>query len=136
MTKLLLDATVLREMLERQPEIEVELIRNASAQIAEVLKRKINEQKSEIYDNAVKEINSRLNYKYHLPEQVLRVIQSAVDDRIERFNAEQAQRLATEAFIKAVSGYEKKLSDRLDGIITEAVEKKVKAVFAQAAKLR
>lgn len=90
MNKILINASTLKQMLDTQPEIEIELIKNASAQIAEVLKRKINEQKSAIYDNAVQEINSKLNYKYHLPDQVLGVIRSVVEDEIKKYNRKDA----------------------------------------------
>jgi len=136
MNKILINASVLKQMLESQPEIEIELIKNAAAQIAEVLKKKINQEKSVIYDNAVTEINNRLNYKYHLPKQVLDVIGSAVDDQIKRFNDNQASKMAKEAFDKAVISYEKKLEARIDATITSMIEKKVAAVFATAAKLR
>ncbi len=136
MNKILINATVLTEMLKSQPEIEIELIKNASAQIAEVLKRKINEQKSVIYDNAVSEINSRLNYKYHLPEQVLRVIKSAVEDEIKKFNEKKADQLATETFARELRSYELKLERKLDNMITTIIEKKVTAVFHAAAKLK
>lgn len=136
MNKILINATVLAEMLKTQPEIEIELIKTASAQIAEVLKRKINEQKSAIYDNAVTEINSRLNYKYHLPEQVLRVIKSSVEDEIKIFNEKKASALAEEVFAKELRVCEIKLERKLDGMITTIIEKKVAAVFHAAAKLK
>jgi adenosine deaminase len=136
MNKILINATVLKQMLEAQPEVEIELVKNATAQIAEVLKRKVNENKSAIFDNAVTEINSRLNYKYHLPDQVLKVIRSAVEDEIKKFNENQASKMAKEAFEKAIVSYEKKLETRIDAMITTSIEKKVNAVFAAAAKLR
>lgn len=136
MNKILINATVLKQMLDTQPEIEIELVKNASAQVAEVLKRKINEDKSKIYEQAVAEINSKLNYKYHLPDQVLKVIQSDVDDKITKFNDTQAEKLASEVFTRELRSYELRLEKRLDSMITEAIEKKVKAVFAVAAKLK
>lgn len=136
MNKILINASTLKQMLDTQPEIEIELIKTASAQIAEVLKRKINEQKSAIYDNAVTEINSRLNYKYHLPEQVLKVIKSAVEDEIKKFNEKKASALADEVFNRELRSYELKLERKIDSMITGIIEKKVNAVFAAAAKLR
>src|SRR5690348_9918358 len=98
MTKLLIDAATLGALIAKQPEIEIEITKNASAQIAELFRRKVLDRKEGIVDNLINEINGRLNYKYHLPDNVLKVIREATTDHIKKLNEQNAEALASKAF--------------------------------------
>lgn len=135
MAKLLIDAASLKAMLDKNPEVEVELVKNAAAQIAEQFKRKALDQSSTIVDRLIDEINSKLNYKYHLPEHVLAVIKDAANDHLKKLTEQEATARAKKAFDLAVTHYASKMEDRIDAMVTTAIEKKMAAVFATAARV-
>lgn len=136
MTKILIDAVAVREMLDKHPEIELELTKNAAAQIAEQFKRKVLNDQGTLVDRLIEEINSKLNYKYHLPKQVLDVIRSAVEGHVKHLAENEAETMARTAFAKALDSYARQMDSKIDAIVIAKVEKKVAAVFAAAARLK
>jgi hypothetical protein len=136
MASLIIDARTLAAILEKHPEIQIELAKTAAAQIAEQLKRKVIGEQSTIVDGLIAEINSTLNYKYHLPDVARKVIREAAADYFKDLAERKAEEIARSAYEEAAARYGKKLEAKLDGMITTAIEKKVAAVFATAARLK
>lgn len=135
MPKLLFNATDIARILENHPEVEAELTKTAADQIAESFKRKVLNQSSTLTDRLIAEINSKLNYKYHLPDVVIKVIKECADDHFKRITDADAEKRAKKAFDEAAARYVRDLPGRLDKLVTDIVEKKVNAVFAAATRL-
>lgn len=125
MPKILFDAVDVRKLLEANPEVEAELTKNAAAQVAEQFKRKVLDNSSTLVERLINEINSKLNYKYRLPEVVLDVIKSTAQDHFKQLAADKADRVVKDAFDSAIERYDRALEKRLDGFVATAVEKRV-----------
>lgn len=134
MTKLIVDASDFLKMLPK--ETEVELIKNGAAQIAEQFKRRVLGDQDALIERLISEINQRLSYKYQLPETVLRVIRDVTMDNIKKFNEKQADETARKYFDEAFKAHSDALEKKIDGMATSLIEKKINAVFAQAARMK
>jgi hypothetical protein len=136
--KLIIGAGVLQELLAKHPEIEIELVKNGAAQVATAFAKKFNagSQADALIQNIISRVNTELNYKYHMPPAVMKVIETVVRDNIAKYNAEQAEGLAKKYFDEAFARHSKALESKLEGMATSIVEKKVAAVFAAAARFK
>jgi hypothetical protein len=77
MTRILVSSTQLREMLERQPEVELQLVRSAVPQLATLLAEKARVSMTEIrkrVDEAWREIERTKSDRYGLPDKVREII--------------------------------------------------------------
>lgn len=128
-TKILIGGGELLKLLADHPEIEIELTKQASMQVAEVFRRKV--EPAAIVDGMVARINGELASKYRMPESVLAVIRSIVTERVVAILDEKAERLVTDALNKAMKRYtgvlEDRLSSKIDEMVLEAVTKTIKA---------
>lgn len=135
--KILINATVLRQLLDAHPEVEIDLVSSAAAQVASQFRRKVDVRA--IADQMIMDINAKLAARHLMPPFVI----SAITEVAKQVYAEYAQRIALEiatqkvevAISAAVAKYDRQLIDRMEAKIDKIINEKVSAVFAAAAKL-
>lgn len=129
-TKILITSSQLLEILERQPEVELELIRNAVPQLATLLAEKARQSQVTIkkrVEEAWAEIERDKNGgRYDLPRQVRDIItnwlRSECRDEAKILVAQQAKGMAKEAADEAVAKAMLKLEQELNAAVTRSRE--------------
>lgn len=128
MTRILVSSTQLREMLERQPEVELQLVRNAVPQLATLLAEKARQSQLTIkkrVDEAWAEIErDKLGGKYGLPREARNVItdwlRAECRDEAKILVAQEAKSMAKEAADEAVAKAMLKLGQDVEKSIGRA----------------
>lgn len=147
MTRILVNSTQLREMLERQPEVELQLVRNAVPQLAELLRQKAQisrDQLAKRVEEAWNEVARDKEGRYGLPRQAREVItdwlRSECREEAKILVRDEARAMAKQAADEAVSKAMLKLGQdieksigrakaEVDEYITEQVEQKFLALL-------
>lgn len=128
-TKILVSAALFTEILERQPEIELELVRNAVPQIATMLAARAQQTKAQVEERVRKawdEIVRQRSDRYGMPAEAKRVVRDFLEEacREEARNllTKEAERLAREEAQKAVSSALLKLGQDLQKAVARSKE--------------
>lgn len=126
-TKILITSPQLREILERQPEIELQLIRNAIPQLATLLAEKARQSQITIkkrVDDAWAELEREKNSAYGLPRRVQDIItnwlHSECRDEAKILVAQEAKAMAKAAADEAVAKAMLKLGQDVEKTIVRA----------------
>lgn len=133
MTKILINAKVLQQMLADQPELEAELVKNASDQVAEAFKRKVDA--SAMVAKMVKSLEEQLSYRHNpVSETAKQIIQQAANEAVKNAMSNWSDNTVKEAVRKAMDGHKIWIQNNLNGIIIEKVNQAMRAATEAAVK--
>jgi len=137
---LMIPASALLALLEQYPDVKIELVKNATLQVAEALRKRID--RSELSKEIVEDIRAQLagNFsRYNLPKTLLAVIDDAakhaVDEKINSKVTEEARKLLDETVKRQLEAWRRQIDIEVRVKVTEAAEKQVSAMLAAAAKI-
>lgn len=144
MNRILIDAPTFQTLLEKNPEIEIELMRNVPEKIAEELSRKLSGKLDEIVNEQIKQETDRIGGRYGFPdgakiairnflrEQYTEEAKLAVWGQIKVEAAKSAESAAKAAVEKVAADHKTALDKRiknLDGEIKTIAEREVLALL-------
>lgn len=122
--RVLVTAKVLKQILADHPEVEIELVKGASAQVAADFKKKVDIKT--IANGVIAEINDKLRYRPHFPKEVLEEIKNAADRALGEKAIDQAQKAALDAMAKNLNFWwaqnQKALESRIETLVSNKIE--------------
>jgi hypothetical protein len=135
MIKLIVTGKALAELLAAHPEVEIELVKNASEQVAEALKRKIVKAGDigGIVDRISKDVDRQLMSRYTMPDMVKKEIDALVANRAEYHVSQATTKRIRDHIANDITTWGKNAESRLGKTISEIVEREVLS-YLKAAK--
>ncbi len=132
--RILVNAKALADLLADNPDVEIELLNNATAQVAEQLKHKIDKGglAQTIYANLEFEIREKMGHRYRFPKEVTAEIDKAVNDAVDGAINSKIYAALNKAVERAVGQAEILISKQ----IAIVIEKKFKDMVEAAARLK
>lgn len=133
MTKILINAKVLQQMLADQPELEIELVKNAADQVAEAFKKKVDT--SVMANQMFQNLSEQLSYR-HSPVSAAAtdIISKQVALLIKQMMNEQAGKMIEAAVKQSIEGHKTWIMNNLNGIIVDRVNAAMRAAQEAAIK--
>lgn len=126
--KVVINAEGVRQLIKDNPEVEVDLAKNAAAQVAAVLKRDLNVQ--QIVDRAIDSINKQVATGYTMPKEVRDQIATTVDRAV----SDRMRSLMTDTFEENLRSFFKErqnwLSDSAERRLDDLINRKVADILA------
>lgn len=132
--KIIVNAKSLADLLADNPDIELELLNNSTAQVAEQLKHKIGKGglSQTIYANLEMEVREKMGHLYRFPKEVTAEIYKAVNDAVDGAINSKIYAALNKAVERAIGQAEVLISKQIAIII----EKKFKDMVEAAARLK
>jgi len=132
--KMLVSAPVLRQIFADNPEVELELVKNATAQVAEYLKGRIRKANG-IAEQIVREINESLSNKYRMTPEVLAEIRKVAAEAADRALTEKITRIVQTQIETITKAHTKSIEAKLDQAITKIAEDRVSALLVTMSRM-
>ena len=133
MTKILINAKVLMNLFSSNEEFEVDLVKNASAQVAEAFKKKIDT--SAMVNQMVKNLEEQLSYRHNpVSETTKKIIQHAANEAVNAALSNWTDNTIKAAVKKSMDEHKVWIQNNLNGIIIDKVNQAMRA--AQEAAVR
>lgn len=133
MTKILINASVLQQMLKDQPEIEAELVKNAAAQVAEAFKKKVDT--AAMVNQMVLNLQEQLSYRHSpVSKHASEIIRAVAEEHIKKVMENLATNLIETAVKKALDNHKIWIQNNLNGLIIDKVNSAMRAYTEAAVK--
>lgn len=128
-TRITLTAAQLADLIHQRPEVEVTLIDNAVAQVAEQLKRKVTASGfvDGIFAELENDLKQRYGSKFSLPVEVHRAMLDRAKDAIDSAVGERLQQVVKVACDEALARAQTEIYKRIGDIIATKFSDMVKA---------
>lgn len=133
MTKIIINAKVLQQMLADQPEISIELAKNAADQVAEAFKKKVDT--AAMVARMVTNLEEQLSYRRSpVSAAATQIIAKQISEVLKSMMNEQAGNLIKEAVRKAMEDHKVWINHNLNSIIIDNVNRAMRAAQEAAIK--
>ena len=133
MTKIIINAVTLQKLIESEPEVSVELAKNAADQVAESFKRKIDT--NAMVNQMVANLSEQLSYRHsHISNAAKELMSKQISEMLKSMMNEQAGNLIKEAVRKSLDEHKVWIQNNLNGIIIDNVNKAMRAAQEAAVK--
>lgn len=133
-TKIIINAVTLQKLIDLEPEVSVELAKNAADQVAESFKRKIDT--AAMVNQMVANINEQISYR-HMPlsQGTTQIITTEVKRILTSTMEQLAGNMIKEAVRKELDGHKMWIQNNLNGIIIDKVNAALRAAQEAAVKV-
>ena len=133
MTKILINAKVLQQMLADQPEVEIELVKNTADQVAQAFKRRIDT--TTMVNQMVANLSEQLSYRHsHISNAAKELIAKQISEMLKSMMNEQAGKMIEAAVKQSIEGHKTWIMNNLNGIIVDRVNAAMRAAQEAAIK--
>jgi hypothetical protein len=133
MTKIIINAMTLQKLIELEPEVSIELAKNAADQVAESFKKKIDT--NAMVNKMVSSLSEQLSYRHsHISNAAKEILTKNANEILKSTMEQMAGNLIKEAVRKELEGHKIWIQNNLNGIIIDKVNAAIRASQEAAVK--
>ena len=132
-TKIIINAVTLQKLIESEPEVSIELAKNAADQVAESFKRKIDT--NAMVNQMVANLSEQLSYRHsHISNAAKELMAKQISEMLKSMMDQHAGNLIKEAVRKSMEDHRIWIQNNLNSIIIDNVNKAMRAAQEAAVK--